>query len=43
MFMGSRDITLAPLPNVTERIKLDSDVFTGRINYRFGGPSVSRY
>ncbi len=33
----------APLPNAVERIRLDSDVFTGRINYRFGGPAVSRY
>jgi outer membrane immunogenic protein len=43
MFMGSRDITFAPAPNATDRIRLDSDVFTGRINYRFGGPPISRY
>ena len=43
MFMGSRDITLTPAPNTTDRIRLDTDVFTGRVNYRFGGPGVSRY
>jgi outer membrane immunogenic protein len=43
MFMGRKDIAFSPLPNVAERIKLDSDVFTGRINYRFGGPPMMRY
>ena len=43
MFMGNRDVTFAPAPNVTDRIRLDTDVFTGRINYRFGGPAISRY
>jgi outer membrane immunogenic protein len=43
MFMGRHDVTFTPAPNVTDRIKLDTDVFTGRVNYRFGGPVVSRY
>jgi outer membrane immunogenic protein len=43
LFMGKRDITFAPLPNVTDRVRLDTDVFTARVNYRFGGPMVSRY
>lgn len=43
MFMGNRDVTFAPAPNVSDRIRLDTDVFTGRVNYRFGGPGMSRY
>jgi len=43
LFMGRKDISFAPLPNATERVRLDSDVFTGRVNYRFGGPVISRY
>jgi outer membrane immunogenic protein len=43
MFMGRKDVAFGPLPNATDRIRLDTDVFTGRINYRFGGPAVSRY
>lgn len=43
MFMGRENITFAPAPNATDRIRLDSDVVTGRINYRFGGPAISRY
>jgi outer membrane immunogenic protein len=43
MFMGRRDVTFAPAPNVTDRVRLDTDVITGRINYRFGGPGVSRF
>lgn len=43
MFMGRRDVSFAPAPNVVERVRLDSDVFTGRINYRFGGPALTRY
>jgi outer membrane immunogenic protein len=43
MFMGRRDVAFSPAPNVTDRIKLDTDVFTGRINYRFGGPALTRY
>jgi len=43
MFMGRENIAFAPAPNATDRIRLDSDVFTGRINYRFGGPTLNRY
>lgn len=43
MFMGRDDVTFGPAPNATDRIRLDNDVVTGRINYRFGGPAISRY
>ncbi len=43
LFMGKDDVAFGPAPNVSDRIRLDTDVFTGRINYRFGGPAVSRY
>ena len=43
MFMGKRDIAFAPAPNVSDRIRLDTDIFTARVNYRFGGPMMSRY
>ena len=43
LLMGRRDVAFSPAPNVTDRIKLDTDVFTGRINYRFGGPAMTRY
>jgi outer membrane immunogenic protein len=43
MFMGNRDVNFAPAPNASDRIRLDTDVFTGRVNYRFGGPAISRY
>jgi outer membrane immunogenic protein len=43
MFMGNRDVTFAPAPNFSDRVRLDTDVFTGRVNYRFGGPALTRY
>ena len=43
LFMGRRNVAFSPAPNVSDRIRLDTDVFTGRINYRFGGPAVTRY
>jgi outer membrane immunogenic protein len=46
MFMGSRDVdfyTLAGFYNTTDHIRQDVDLFTARINYRFGGPVVARY
>ena len=43
MFMGKRDIAFAPAPNVSDRIRLDTDIFTARVNYRFGGPVMTRY
>jgi outer membrane immunogenic protein len=41
LFMGKHTVDFAP--GVSDRIKLDTDVFTGRINYRFGGPAATRY
>jgi outer membrane immunogenic protein len=43
LFLGRDDVTFAPLPNVTDRVRLDVDVITARLNYRFGGPTVTRY
>jgi outer membrane immunogenic protein len=40
LFMGNKDVTFSPLPNASDRVRLDSDVFTARLNYRFGGPAV---
>jgi outer membrane immunogenic protein len=41
LFMGNKNVTFNT--GVVDRIKLDTDVFTGRINYRFGGPVATRY
>ena len=43
LFMGRHNVTFTPAPNVTDRVRLDTDVFTARLNYRFGGPTTARY
>jgi outer membrane immunogenic protein len=48
LFMGNRDVTFAtlgavPVASRTDRIRQDVDLVTLRLNYRFGGPMVSRY
>jgi outer membrane immunogenic protein len=46
MFMGSRDVSFATPAGAfdgTDHIRQDVDLFTARINYRFGGPVVARY
>jgi outer membrane immunogenic protein len=52
LFMGNRDVSFASSGNfgttpgafsATDRISQDVDMGTVRINYRFGGPYVSRY
>ena len=48
LFMGTRDVvftfTTPPFASSkTDRIRQDVDLFTARINYRFGGPVVARY
>jgi outer membrane immunogenic protein len=51
MFMGTRDVSFVSTGAFTpvgtfsgiERIHQDVDVFTARINYRWGGPVVARY
>ena len=45
MFLGRRDITFSgPLVGPTvNNIRLDADIVTARINYRWGGPVVAKY
>lgn len=43
IFATGKNVAFGPLPNSTDRIRLDTDLFTGRINYRFGGPVATRY
>ena len=46
MFMGSRDVSFTtPLGafDGTDHIRQDVDLFTARVNYKFGGPVVARY
>ncbi len=41
MFMGTNDVTF--LSTQGEHIKENVDLFTARLNYKFGGPVVARY
>lgn len=43
LFMGNRDVTSATGFLVADHIKEDIDLFTARLNYKFGGPVVARY
>lgn len=47
MFMGARDVTFfdgfTGAFDFNERIHQDVDLFTARLNYKFGGPVVARY
>ncbi|QDW38679.1 outer membrane beta-barrel protein [Bradyrhizobium sp. KBS0727] len=50
LFMGDRDVTFtgtgtAPFIGTTrtDRIRQDVDLFTARLNYRFGGPVIAKY
>ena len=46
LFMGTRDVSFTAFGGVfdgTDRIRQDVDLFTARINYKFGGPVVARY
>jgi outer membrane immunogenic protein len=50
LFMGTRDVRITYDPavfiaqfNHNERIRQDVDMFTARVNYRFGGPVVAKY
>jgi outer membrane immunogenic protein len=40
LFMGTKDVNDG---FITDNIKQDIDVFTARLNYKFGGPVVARY
>nr|WP_298105912.1 outer membrane beta-barrel protein [Bradyrhizobium sp.] len=41
LFMGGNDVTFAS--NTVDHIKQDVDIFTARLNYKFGGPMMPRY
>jgi outer membrane immunogenic protein len=46
LFMGTRNVqatTPAGVFNATDRIKQDVDLGTVRVNYRWGGPVISKY
>ena len=43
LFMGNRDVNSATGFLITDHIKEDVDLFTARLNYKFGGPVVARY
>ena len=44
LFMDRQNVTFVnPAFTQTDSIKQDVDLFTARINYRFGGPVVARY
>jgi outer membrane immunogenic protein len=47
MFMGNRDVILSGVtsgaPLRSERISQDVDMATVRVNYRWGGPAISKY
>ena len=43
LFMGNRDVNSATGFLITDHIKEDVDIFTARLNYKFGGPVVARY
>ncbi|MGJ4928406.1 outer membrane protein [Bradyrhizobium sp. HKCCYLS2038] len=44
LFMGNQNVTFrGAVFTQTDTIKQDVDLFTARLNYRFGGPVVARY
>ena len=46
MFMGSSDVNFTAVGggfDGTDHIRQDVDIFTARLNYKFGGPVVGRY
>jgi outer membrane immunogenic protein len=43
LFMGRSTINFATPGFVPDSIKQDVDLFTARVNYKFGGPVVARY
>ncbi|MGZ5870602.1 MAG: outer membrane protein [Bradyrhizobium sp.] len=46
MFMGSRDVSFTAFDGTfdgTDHIHQNVDLFTARLNYKFGGPVVARY
>jgi outer membrane immunogenic protein len=43
LFMGNPDVNSATGFLIADHIKEDVDLFTARLNYKFGGPVVARY
>jgi outer membrane immunogenic protein len=43
LFMGNPDVNSATGFLIADHIKEDVDLFTARVNYKFGGPGVARY
>jgi outer membrane immunogenic protein len=43
LFMGNRDVNSATGFLIADHIKEDADLFTARLNYKFGGPMAARY
>lgn len=43
LFMGNNDVVSPTGFLIADHIKEDVDLFTARVNYRFGGPVVARY
>jgi outer membrane immunogenic protein len=41
--MGNRDVNSATSFLIADHIKEDVDLFTARVNYKFGGPAGPRY
>jgi outer membrane immunogenic protein len=41
--MGNRDVNSATGFLIADHVKEDVDLFTARLNYKFGGPAVARY
>jgi outer membrane immunogenic protein len=43
LFMGTNDVVSPTGFLIADHIKQDVDLFTARVNYKFGGPVVARY
>lgn len=43
MFLGTQTVAFTAPAGGSDNIRQDADIFTARVNYRFGGPVVGRY
>ncbi len=43
LFMGNRDVNSATGFLIADHVTEDVDLFTARLNYKFGGPALARY
>ena len=41
--MGNKDVNSATGFLIADHVKEDVDLFSARLNYKFGGPAVGRY